>query len=246
MNVRPSDMINVEIDEDDSLFSKKSFFFLVPPKNSAFELAITIFVAGVYGFFATYLSHPATVEFTQPDDEGQRDLCVALSLVVVFFSSYSLISAPIPEVAPYGTDDSFHFFYSHHLQRAMYVCMIGVILLLGEEGSDNSVVMWLMVPHIYWFNFFCLVLQMIGWISNPFVTFLWLVEQTEILLFGSSPRASDTRIIISWLVNCLFVAIFTHTDVKSDAELTIAYFIAAYITSKNYMHTFGLKMPFKI
>jgi len=51
---------------------------------------------------------------------------------------------------------------------------------------------------------------------------------------------------VSFLVNCVFVVVFTHTDVKSDANLTIVYALVAYVTSKNYMHTFGLKKPFKI
>jgi Ca2+/Na+ antiporter len=108
-----------EMDDDnnESLFSKKSFYFLVPPKQSILELVLTILMCVLYGFFATYLTHPATAEETYPFDEDQRDLCVILSLVVIIFSSYSLISAPIPELTPYLTDDSFHFLFSHHLQR---------------------------------------------------------------------------------------------------------------------------------
>jgi len=51
---------------------------------------------------------------------------------------------------------------------------------------------------------------------------------------------------VSVLVNCALVVIFTHTDVKKDARLTIVYAAVAYVTSKNYMHTFGLKRPFNI
>lgn len=49
-----------------------------------------------------------------PLDEGEADLCSMLALVVVFFSSYCLLSAPIPEVTPYGTDDSFSLFSNHY------------------------------------------------------------------------------------------------------------------------------------
>jgi len=83
---------------------------------------------------------------------------VILSLVVIFFSSYSLISAPIPELTPYLTDDSFHLLFSHHLQRVYYTAMLSIWLLIAEKGSENGVVMWLMVPYIYWINFFVLVL----------------------------------------------------------------------------------------
>ena len=70
-------------------------------------------VAPLYGFFATYLCHPATTKEALPFDEDEANLLSIISLVVVFFSSYSLLSGQIPEVTPYGTDDSFSVF-SHH------------------------------------------------------------------------------------------------------------------------------------
>jgi len=109
--------VNVSDEDNRSLCSKKSFFFLVPPKQSKLELALTMWMILLYGFFATFMTHPSTAEGMFPQDKAQRDLCIALSLVVIFFSSYSLISAPIPELTPYLTDDSFHFLLSNHLQR---------------------------------------------------------------------------------------------------------------------------------
>ena len=73
-----------------------------------------IFLAPLYGFFATYLCHPATAEEVYPEDDGKKNLCMALALVVVILSSYSLLSQPIPEVTPYGTDDSFGIFSYHY------------------------------------------------------------------------------------------------------------------------------------
>ena len=103
-----------------------------------------------------------------------------------------------------------------------------------------------MVPSMYWINFIVLILQMIGWVSGPFCTMLWIMEQCEVLFFGGTQRASDLRIVVSVFVNCAIVVIFTHTDVKKDAKLTIVYAAVAYVTSKNYMHTFGLKKSFNI
>ena len=106
-------------DISDSFFSRKNFFFLVPPRVTMFELVTVVLLAPLYGFFATYLCHPATARETYPLDDDQESLCVGLSLVVVILSSYSLISEVIPEVTPYGTDDSFSLF-SHHYQRIYY------------------------------------------------------------------------------------------------------------------------------
>ena len=58
-------------DDEDKFFSKKTFFFLVPPKTSIAELVTVIILAPLYGFFATYLCHPATAEETYPGDEDQ-------------------------------------------------------------------------------------------------------------------------------------------------------------------------------
>ena len=54
------------------------------------------------------------------------------------------------------------------------------------------------------------------------------------------------RILISFVVNCLFVVVFTHTDVRTKSDLTIVYAVAAFFLSKNYLHTLGLKHPYKI
>ena len=213
---------------------------MVPPKQTAVELLALLILAPLYGFFATYLCHPATPLEVLPFDADQADLCSIISLVVVFFSSYCLLSAAIPEVTPYGTDDSFSLF-SHHYQRIIYQIALGSILLIAEKASTNSDVMVLFVPGIYWANFIILILQMFGWLSNPFVTLLYMMEQSEILLFGGTARASDLRILISFVVNAVLVTIFTHTDVATDANLTIVYAVMAFMTSKNYMHTLGLK-----
>ena len=120
------------------------------------------------------------------------------------------------------------------------------MLLIAEKGSDDGIVMYLFVPGIYWANFVVLLLQMVGWLSSPLVTGLYMMEQTEILFFGGTPRASDLRILVSFIVTTVLIVIFTHTDVSTDANLTVIYAAVAYLLSKNYLHTFGLKQPYKI
>ena len=87
---------------------------------------------------------------------------------------------------------------------------------------------------------------MVGWLSNPFVTALYFLEQGEILFFGGTARASDLRIFLSFVINMIFVVVFTHSDVSTEGDLTIVYAVAAFFLSKNYLHTLGLKAPFKI
>lgn len=51
------------------------------------------------------------------------------------------------------------------------------------------------------------VLQVIGILSHPVVNILWALEQFSIHVLGTSPRASDGRIVLSFCVNLVFVAI---------------------------------------
>ena len=51
------------------------------------------------------------------------------------------------------------------------------------------------------------VLQVIGVLSHPVVNILWALEQLSIHVLGTSPRASDGRIVLSFCVNLVFVAI---------------------------------------
>jgi hypothetical protein len=51
------------------------------------------------------------------------------------------------------------------------------------------------------------VLQVIGVLSHPVVNILWALEQLSIHVLGTSPRASDGRIVLSFCLNLVFVAI---------------------------------------
>ena len=96
------------------------------------ELLVVLMLIPIYGYLATYMCHPSTsgTEYMdglslsyEPNGNYQ-----ALAYIVVFFSSYSLIGAPIPENTPYGTDDSFSL-VSHHYQRILYqIIVIGITL----------------------------------------------------------------------------------------------------------------------
>lgn len=121
-----------------------------------------------------------------------------------------------------------------------------MVLLIAEKGFESVVILNILLPGLYWANLAILVLQMVGWLSNPFVTALYVMEQAEILFFGGTARASDLRILLSFLVNCVIVVIFTHTDMSTNGDLTVVYAAVAFILSKNYLHTLGLRQPFMI
>ena len=42
------------------------------------------------------------------------------------------------------------------------------------------------------------------------------------------------------------VALRQKIDISTDENLTVVYAVAAFFLSKNYLHTLGLKQPFKV
>jgi hypothetical protein len=51
------------------------------------------------------------------------------------------------------------------------------------------------------------VLQAFGVLSHPVVTTLWAMEQASEHLFGSTARASDSRIVMYFVLNVGFIAL---------------------------------------
>lgn len=95
-----------------------------------------------------------------------------------------------------------------------------------------------MIPTLYLVNLICLILQTIGMLSNPFVTILYLMEQASIFGFGSTSRASDLRIVVSFIVDCGLCALLW------VLEMEILCGIFAYLSCSNYMHSCALRKPF--
>ena len=86
---------------------------------------------------------------------------------------------------------------------------------------------------------------MLGWLSNPFVTMLFLAEQASILIHGSTPRATDLRIALSFTVEGLVaIALVLALGLPEAGSELGAYAavlcLAALLTSKNYLFGIGL------
>jgi len=109
----------------------------------------------------------------------------------------------------------------------------------------NNVPMILM---FYQANFLLLILQMLGILSNPFVFLLWLLEQLDIYLFGSTSRASDSRIVLSSILNFAMVwasMVVGYTNKERDIGF-IMIVLFSYLSSHNFFLALGLKKPFKV
>lgn len=105
--------------------------------------------------------------------------------IVGALSSYSLFSARTPESAVYLDNDQEFAPGSNHYERAISNILLSLALILTSPDGYS----WLFIV-IYTLHF-------LGIIAHPFVTLIWAVEQFSIHLLGSSPRSSDSRILMS-------------------------------------------------
>jgi hypothetical protein len=124
-------------------------------------------------------------------------------VAVIVLSSYSLFSRPIPESTPYLTNDSFSIF-SVHYQRVGYSLIIAGIVCIAEFAAAHNHVLYKFRGYFviaYIVNFVELILQMFGVLSNPMVTLMWFLEQVDVHVLGATPRASDSRIVMSFCIN---------------------------------------------
>jgi len=175
---------------------------------------------------------------------------LVLTLLVILLSSSSLIMKPIPENTPYPTNDSF-WITSHHYQRVYYSIIVGAISFFA--GNYYSSEMKEMMPledlqaRLIQANIAILVLQMIGLLSNPFVTLLYAFEQLEVFVYGSTPRASDIRIVLSFLINSIFVGILYYLTTVSESPMIkwAVIPLVAFLASHNLLSGFGLPKKFK-
>ena len=252
-------MVDISDQEKPAFFSKQSFLFLFPARQSHIERVFVILLGPLYvallmvacskqsfkwvlcpGGFAT-CGHWQGIE-------DQAAVLLFLTLLVTLLSSYSLISRPISESTPYATDDSFSLL-SHHYQRILYqVILFGIMFTCQQYpqittflGINTASFIW-----IYWANLVCLILQMLGILGNFFVTLAYLGEQMNIFGFGSTSRASDSRIFINVLLNCIFVAILIFLPQKvsfisSNHSKSVLALLLAYLASTNLIFTLGIK-----
>ena len=115
---------------------------------------------------------------------------------------------------------------------------------LDENAEKNT---WdsPLIPGIYWVNFGALICQILGILGNPYVTIVYLLEQMNIFLLGSTSRASDMRIVMSFVIDLGFLVI-CHYVVGDNSSLGFVYGLLAYFTSRNIFFSLGLIKPFVV
>lgn len=90
-------------------------------------------------------------------------------------------------------------------------------------------------------------LQVVGMLSHPVVTLSWAIEQANVHVLGGTARASDSRIVLSFLLSAAFLAVplYLYAEAKDQKLIRLSIVLLAYMSSHNVMCSLGLKKPFK-
>jgi len=114
---------------------------------------------------------------------------------------------------------------------------------LAEFASRYNNTLLTLQPYFaiaYYFNFFALVMQMLGMLSNPLVTLMWGLEQVDVHVLGSTERASDLRIVGSILMNGAIVVGMYLIGEDKIGDAVIMGVGLAWIASHNLMLDIGM------
>jgi len=228
-----------EAESDVSCCSKEGFLFLFPPKSGLGEIFLAAVLTAVHGALMSYMFHPSTT--------GTSLTSSIPYFVIIGLSSFSLFGHHCPEIAIYRDNDAEVAWGSNHYQRSTYCSVLALIVLLMKQAGwsvgkyDETVINWVYISFIIVY-----FLQVFGMLSHPAVTLMWAMEQANVHLLGGTTRASDSRLIISFAVSCLFVGIpIWLLRSVNEAAARVALVALAFVYSHNFMFSVGIKKPFK-
>ena len=80
------------------------------------------------------------------------------------------------------------------------------------------------------------------------VTVMWLLEQVDVHVFGSTPRASDFRIVLSFCINSGIIIgmYFLGYEANRIKDGIILGVVLAWVFSHNALFGIGMVRPFQI
>lgn len=100
---------------------------------------------------------------------------------------------------------------------------------------------------LVWAEIAVLSAQILGMLSGPFVTIIYLLEQIEVFIFGSTSRCSDWRIFMNFMIHVgLSIACYFISMQKKVIWTSIAIALSGFITSKNMIFSICIKKPFTV
>ena len=229
-------------DEGATCCATPGYLFLFPAKSGMIELALCAVLTFAYGALMVYAVHPTTLGYFFSDD---RDLASAVPLLIfIGLSGFSLFSQHCPEAAVYRDNDQELDWGSNHYQRATYFILIAAALLACE--SAGTMLPQAAAEALYASFMIVYALQVLGLLSHPIVTILWAMEQVSIHVLGTTARASDTRLVLSFILNGAFVSIgLILGSASGQTAMLLSMVVLSFLASHNFLLSLGLKKPFK-
>ena len=188
-----------------------------------------------------YAVHPTTLGYFFLDNRG---LASAVPLLIfIGLSGFSLFSHHCPEGAVYRDNDQELDWGSNHYQRATYFILIAAALLACERAGvqlgQGAEALYASFMIVY-------ALQVLGILSHPIVTLLWAMEQVSIHVLGTTARASDIRVVLSFILNGIFVSIgLILGSASGQTAMLVAMVALSFLASHNLLLSLGLRKPFK-
>lgn len=83
-----------------------------------------------------------------------------------------------------------------------------------------------------------------GVLSHPVVNILWALEQFSIHVLGTSARASDGRILLSFCLNIIFLLICYQVHERADHQAFMAFVVLlSFVASHNVLGSLATKKP---
>ena len=190
-----------------------------------------------------YALHPATLDYFFGADTNSLGIVIVI-YICMLNPSYSLFSAHCPESAVYCDNDQELGWGSNHYQRPTYYILIAAALMACEGAEaqlslSNVVLIYASFILVYF-------LQVMGLLSHPIVTIMWAIEQVSMHILGTTARASDARLVLSFILNGIFVGVSLYLGYKYTIQaMLLTMVLTSFLASHNLFGSIGTKRPFK-
>jgi hypothetical protein len=227
-------MLAIEESYDFSCCGLDTFKFLFPHKNSFWELMYVLLLSIVYGTLCGYYLQKERTELILGTDS--HSWFSIIGGIASGFNGFSLISQTPPESTPYESNSKLGFIYSTNYMRPVYGASIILVELVMWELDEMFLgffeflrIIFILLPLFFSF----------GLLSSLPASIAYGLEQIDIHAFGSTPRASDSRILMSVILNGVFVIISALLLGSSEKMLFVISAILGFIASHNILFNLG-------
>jgi hypothetical protein len=209
--------------ESKQCFSKAGLLFLFNPKQSYLELLWCTLLTFLHGVAASFI-----IIIIVSNQLGGSEI---VAWIIFGLSGISLFTGFCPEIAVFADNEQEFKWGSNHYQRPIYNILLAPLLFIPFNPCGIIIAVYF--------------LQVIGFLPHPLVLIMWLFEQANIHWFGQSPRASDGRIILWFILNLGTVIGLIYATYLENYKIWLALTVgSSFILGQNLLGPLFLIKPF--